>query len=153
MTYWLNGEAFVVQDSEKDPVYQFTNANVIDGTFAYEGTPLKTRINACQVSWNDPNDYYRKRVEHVELEETLQRDDEFVNLTLLLLLVVPLEDKQERLGSGDFSLIIYIQILSHLTHQLTRHLLNRVTYFKSMTNIKMVSHGAEEYQVAVQQLQ
>ena len=60
MTYWLNGEAFVVQDSEKDPVYQFTNANVIDGTFAYEGTPLKTRINACQVSWNDPNDYYRK---------------------------------------------------------------------------------------------
>ena len=31
MTYWLNGEAYLVQDSEKDPVYQFTNGNVIDG--------------------------------------------------------------------------------------------------------------------------
>ena len=46
MIYWLNGEAFVVQDSEKDPVYQFTNGNVIDGTFSYEGTANKTRTNS-----------------------------------------------------------------------------------------------------------
>ena len=78
MTYWLNGEAYLVQDSEKDPVYQFTNANVIDGMFKYEGTSNKTRTNSVTVSWNNPQDYYRKRVEIVELEETLQKDDEFI---------------------------------------------------------------------------
>ena len=43
MAYWLNGEAFVVQDSEKDPVYQFTNANVINGEFKYEGTAKQNK--------------------------------------------------------------------------------------------------------------
>ena len=78
MTYWLNGEAYVVQDSEKDPVYQFTNANVIDGKFAYEGTANKTRTNSIIVNWNNPQDYYRARQEIVELEENLQKDNEFL---------------------------------------------------------------------------
>lgn len=78
MTYWLNGEAYVVQDSEKDPVYQFTNANVIDGQFSYEGTANKTRTNSIIVNWNNPQDYYRSRAEIVELEETLQKDEEFI---------------------------------------------------------------------------
>ena len=78
MTYWLNGEAYLVQDSEKDPVYQFTNANVIDGKFAYEGTANKTRTNCIIVNWNNPQDYYRSRAEIVEMEEKLQKDDEFV---------------------------------------------------------------------------
>ena len=78
MTYWLNGEAFLVQDSEKDPVYQFTNANVIDGNFSYEGTANKTRTNSIMVNWNNPQDYYRSRTEIVELEEVLQKDDEFL---------------------------------------------------------------------------
>ena len=78
MAYWLNGEAFVVQDSEKDPVYQFTNANVINGEFKYEGTANKTRTNSIMVNWNNPQDYYRSRTEIVELEESLQKDTEFV---------------------------------------------------------------------------
>jgi len=78
MTYWLNGEAYVVQDSEKDPVYQFTNGNVINGEFKYEGTANKTRTNQIIVNWNNPQDYYRPRAEIVELEETLQKDTEFL---------------------------------------------------------------------------
>ena len=78
MSYWLNGEAYVVQDSEKDPVYQFTNANVINGEFKYEGTGNKTRTNSIMVNWNNPQDYYRSRTEIVELEENLQKDTEFV---------------------------------------------------------------------------
>ena len=78
MSYWLNGEAYVVQDSEKDPVYQFTNANVINGEFKYEGTGNKTRTNSIMVNWNNPQDYYRSRTEIVELEESLQKDTEFV---------------------------------------------------------------------------
>ena len=78
MSYWLNGEAYVVQDSEKDPIYQFTNANVINGEFKYEGTGNKTRTNSIMVNWNNPQDYYRSRTEIVELEESLQKDTEFV---------------------------------------------------------------------------
>ena len=78
MAYWLNGESYIVQDSEKDPVYQFTNGNVINGEFKYEGTANKTRTNSIVVEWNNPQDYYRARQEIVELEETLQKDDEFV---------------------------------------------------------------------------
>ena len=78
MTYWLNGESYIVQDSEKDPVYQFTNANVIGGEFKYEGTSNKTRTNSIIVNWNNPQDYYRSRAEIVELEENLQKDDEFI---------------------------------------------------------------------------
>jgi predicted phage tail protein len=78
MTYWLNGEAFVVQDSEKDPVYQFTTGNVINGEFKYEGTAFKTRTNQIIVNWNNPQDFYRPRAEIVELEETLQKDGQFL---------------------------------------------------------------------------
>ena len=78
MIYWLNGEAYVVQDSEKDPVYQFTNGNVLDGKFEYEGSAHKTRTNQVIVNWNNPQDYYRPRSEIVELEETLQKDTEFI---------------------------------------------------------------------------
>ncbi len=78
MTYWLNGEAYIVQDSEKDPVYQFTNGNVIDGMFKYTGTANKTRTNQIVVNWNNPQDYYRPRAEIVELEETLQKDGQFL---------------------------------------------------------------------------
>tara|TARA_Y100000992_G_scaffold133630_1_gene88244 strand:- start:1866 stop:8756 length:6891 start_codon:yes stop_codon:yes gene_type:complete len=78
MAYWLNGESYLVQDSEKDPVYQFTNANVLNGEFKYEGTANKTRTNSILVEWNNPQDYYRARTEIVELEETLQKETEFV---------------------------------------------------------------------------
>jgi len=78
MQYYLNGEAYIVQDSEKDPVYQFTNANVINGEFKYEGTANKTRTNSITVNWNNPQDYYRTRTEIVELEEVLQKDGEYV---------------------------------------------------------------------------
>ena len=78
MTYWLNGEAYIVQDSEKDPVYQFTTGNVLNGEFKYEGTANKTRTNQVIVNWNNPQDYYRPRAEIVELEETLQKDSEFL---------------------------------------------------------------------------
>jgi predicted phage tail protein len=50
MIVWKNGEAVVVQDSEKDPVYQFSNGNVINGEFEYEGSALKSRSNQVIVT-------------------------------------------------------------------------------------------------------
>jgi predicted phage tail protein len=50
----------------RSPVYQFTAANVIDGEFAYQGSSAKARHTVALVSWVDPDDFYRQKVEYVE---------------------------------------------------------------------------------------
>ena len=52
-----------------------------------------------------------EKVEHVELEETLQKDDEFVKPDSVTAFGWPLEDKLEDWVSGDFLQIIFILIL------------------------------------------
>jgi predicted phage tail protein len=66
MIYWQQGQVSAVQDAPKDPVMNFSDANVIDGTFTYEGTSRKQRHNVAHVTWNNPEDFYRKNVEYVE---------------------------------------------------------------------------------------
>ena len=44
-----------MQDATKDPVKLVTPANVIDGTFTYEGTALRARHSQALVTWNDPD--------------------------------------------------------------------------------------------------
>ena len=66
MLYWQQGQITPVQDAPKDPVMNFTNANVIDGQFSYEGTSRKQRHNVAHVTWNNPEDFYRQNVEYVE---------------------------------------------------------------------------------------
>lgn len=66
MTYWATGAVSAVQDAPKDPVYLFTNANVVDGIFSYQGSSAKARHTVALVSWNDPADMYRQKVEYVE---------------------------------------------------------------------------------------
>ena len=56
--YWSEGVIVPVVDQAKDPVYNFTKGNVIDGSFNYEGTGSKLRSNQVVVTWNNPdNDY------------------------------------------------------------------------------------------------
>ncbi|NDD11473.1 MAG: host specificity protein J [Betaproteobacteria bacterium] len=66
MAYWSGGAITVTQDSPQDPVYQFTASNVIDGEFAYQGSSAKARHTVALVSWTDPDDFYRQKVEYVE---------------------------------------------------------------------------------------
>lgn len=66
MIYWANGTLTVVQDSPADPVALYTRANVVDGVFNYQGSSAKTRHTVAQVTWNDPEDQYRQKVEYVE---------------------------------------------------------------------------------------
>lgn len=56
--YWLDGKIHPVVDQAKDPVYNFSKANVIDGNFTYETTGSKTRSNQVIISWNNPNNNY-----------------------------------------------------------------------------------------------
>lgn len=73
MQYWASSQITVSADMPRDPVAQFTSANVIDGVFNYSGTSAKTRRTVAQVTWNDPLDMYRQKVEYVEDPEGVQR--------------------------------------------------------------------------------
>jgi len=41
------------------PVHIFTNSNVVDGLFSYEGSSLKTRSSSIKVRYNDPENLYK----------------------------------------------------------------------------------------------
>ena len=66
MAYWSGGAITVTQDALQDPFYQFTAANVLGGEFAYQGSSAKARHTVALVSWTDPDDFYRQKVEYVE---------------------------------------------------------------------------------------
>ncbi len=66
MLYWINGEGYTVQDSPKEPVYTFTTSNVENGIFSYTYTGDKARPNQFNVTWNDPEEFYKKTVLTVE---------------------------------------------------------------------------------------
>ena len=73
MPYWATGAITLGYDAPADPVYQFTNANVVDGMFNYSGSGAKARHTVALVSWNDPDDFYRRKVEYVEDAEGITR--------------------------------------------------------------------------------
>ena len=73
IVYMSYGALIPVQDSPKQPVAQFTPANVIDGQFNYAGSSRKTRSTVVLVTWNDPEDRYRQTVEYVEDRDAIAR--------------------------------------------------------------------------------
>lgn len=73
MAYWATGAVTAVQDAPSDALALFTAANVIGGQFAYSGSGLKARHTVALVTWNDPADLYRQKVEYVEDEIGIAR--------------------------------------------------------------------------------
>ncbi|MDP2808632.1 MAG: phage tail protein [Rhodocyclaceae bacterium] len=68
IAWWQAGSIMVSADKPTDPSMLFTAANVIDGKFSYSGSARKARHTVALVSWNDPADQYRQKVEYVEDE-------------------------------------------------------------------------------------
>lgn len=78
MLYWANGTIYAIADQPQSTASArlYTEANVIqefdeDGRctkppFVYSGTSLKTRHTVALVSWSDPKDSYKQKVEYVE---------------------------------------------------------------------------------------
>lgn len=66
MAFWSSGSITAVQDAPTDAAALFNPANVIDGTFTYAGSSAKARNTVALVTWNDPDDMYRQKVEYVE---------------------------------------------------------------------------------------
>ena len=79
ITYWGSNTINLVADhgnldgSDIDPVHLYTNSNVIDGIFSYSGSSLKTRSTSIQVSYNDPDNFYKPNVVIVEDYDLIQK--------------------------------------------------------------------------------
>lgn len=73
MPYWASGAITLGYDAPADPVYQFSNSNVVDGSFSYQGSAIKARHTVALVTWNDPDDFYRQKVEYVEDADGIAR--------------------------------------------------------------------------------
>lgn len=73
ISYWANGAIVASADMPADPVYTYTDANVINGQFSYAASGRKTRYTTALVSWNDPRNFYRTKVEYVEDADGIAR--------------------------------------------------------------------------------
>jgi hypothetical protein len=80
---WQNGSITAVQDRPKHPVYLFTQANVIDGTFNYSSTGQKDRINSVQVTWNNPSRFYEQDVVIVDNAEDIIAQNRVVSRNIV----------------------------------------------------------------------
>ncbi|MBB4120683.1 host specificity protein J [Martelella radicis] len=73
MVYWGTGAVTAVCDKPADPVKLVTPANVVDGTFSYQGSALSARHTQVLVRWFDPANNYMPAIEVVEDAEAVAR--------------------------------------------------------------------------------
>ncbi|WP_164116212.1 host specificity protein J [Stenotrophomonas maltophilia] len=73
ISFYAAGQIMASADMPKDPVYTYSQANVVDGKFAYTGSGSKARHTVALVSWSDPDDFGRQKVEPVQLQEGIVR--------------------------------------------------------------------------------
>lgn len=66
MTYWSSGMVMLSQDRPADTSMIWTNANVENGQFVYEGSSKSQRHTVVTVAWNDPSEGYKQKFEYVE---------------------------------------------------------------------------------------
>jgi predicted phage tail protein len=78
MIFWSGGMLTVSADMPADPVMEYTAANVIDGIFVYQGTPLNQRHTVALVTWNNRANRCQQEIEYVEDRD--ERDQRAVAL-------------------------------------------------------------------------
>jgi len=66
MTLWMDGQLVAVQDRPREPIYTFSQGNVVGGVFSYETTSERIRANQYLVKWMDPEDNFKEKVEIVD---------------------------------------------------------------------------------------
>ena len=73
VSYYAVGQMIASADMPKQAAMGFTNADVVDGKFNYEGSARKVRHTVALVSWSDQTDFGRQKVERVEFRPGLIR--------------------------------------------------------------------------------
>ncbi|WP_312664659.1 host specificity protein J [Pantoea sp. CTOTU49201] len=82
MTYWGGDQIVSLADMPRDVDYNFTNANVVDGDFAYQSSTTKTRYTSALVSWSDPDNGYSDAMEPVFEKDLVSRYKVFNQLEI-----------------------------------------------------------------------
>ena len=83
MLYYAQGQIIATQDTKKPVTKLFSPSNVVNEVddsgnvssppFVYEGTARKARKTVALVSWNDPNDRYKAKIEYIEDRVGIER--------------------------------------------------------------------------------
>jgi hypothetical protein len=66
MMYWAGGQIMTSQVKDGGVVQNFTQANVINGSFTYSDTARNTRSTVVKVKWINPDNLYKDQVEYIE---------------------------------------------------------------------------------------
>ncbi len=66
ISFYAAGQIMASADMPKDPGPTYSQANVINGEFTYVGSGGKARHTVALVSWTDPDDFGRQKVEVVQ---------------------------------------------------------------------------------------
>ena len=82
MTFWGGDQIYALADMPRDVDYNFTNANVVDGEFAYSSSTTKTRYTSALVSWSDPANAYADAMEPVFEKDLVTRYKVFNQLEI-----------------------------------------------------------------------
>ncbi len=73
MPVWNGREFTVVMDRPADPVWTYTNANVIGGEFSYQYSAQKARHNEIHVEYVDASDSYERKIEIISDDDLIRR--------------------------------------------------------------------------------
>lgn len=71
LSYWNGEKIFLDADIPRDPVFTFTNANVVGGNFSYSGTRDRDRHNIIKVAWDNPANGFKTEYEYVRDEKSI----------------------------------------------------------------------------------
>jgi predicted phage tail protein len=69
MVYWAQGTICSCQDAlvpDDENITVYTNSDVKDGLFTYSSAARNTRYSVTNITYNDPNDFFRQKIEYVE---------------------------------------------------------------------------------------
>ncbi|MGL4585508.1 MAG: TipJ family phage tail tip protein [Acinetobacter ursingii] len=73
ISYW-DGDSIVCDaDIPQDVYFNYTNANVINGTFEYSGTRARDRHTAAKVAWSNPDNRFKTEYEIVRDENAIAK--------------------------------------------------------------------------------
>lgn len=70
---WNGTELTFIMDRPTDPVWTYTNANVLDGAFSRQYSAVKSRHNAIQVEYKDAANHYENTIEYVSDDAQIRK--------------------------------------------------------------------------------
>jgi predicted phage tail protein len=73
MAYYAGSQVIASADMPSDPMYTYTNSNVIGGMFSRVGSSGSTRYSVAKVSWTDRDNFGAQRVEYVQNQQSIAR--------------------------------------------------------------------------------